>query len=91
MTVSFYRSVLQVQDFIAKFFLNSVVTIGFNPANYSVSEGAGSVNVTLSLLSGTLARALSVVLVTSLNDGTATGEIPFLAFMSSIVLKSVLF
>jgi len=52
-----------------------VVTFGFNPANYSVAEGTGSVNVTLSLLSGTLNRALSVVLETSLNDGTATGGI----------------
>lgn len=57
-----------------------MVTFGLNPANYSVSEGAGSVNVTLSLLSGTLARALSVVLETSLNDGTATGGILFVAF-----------
>jgi len=57
-----------------------VVTFGLNPANYSVSEGAGSVNVTLSLLSGTLARALSVVLETSLSNGTATGGILFVAF-----------
>ena len=57
-----------------------MVTIGFNPANYSVAEDAGSVNVTLSLLSGTLNRALSVVLVTSLNNDTATGGILCMAF-----------
>jgi len=45
-----------------------------------VAEGAGSVNVTLSLLSGTLARALSVVLETSFSDGTATGGILLVAF-----------
>ena len=57
-----------------------MITIGFNPVNYSVAEDAGSVNITLSLLSGTLNRALSVVLVTSLNNGTATGEILCMAF-----------
>ena len=64
-----------------------MVTFGLNPVNYSVAEDAGGVNVTLSLLSGTLARGLSVVLVTSLNDGTATGGIVFVAFMCSVVLK----
>ena len=57
-----------------------MVTFGLNPANYSVAEDAGSVNVTLSLLSGTLNRALSVVLVTSLNNDTATGGILCMAF-----------
>ena len=64
-----------------------MVTFGLDPANYSVSEGAGSVNVTLSLLSGTLARGVSVVLVTSLNDGTAIGMTLFVPFMCSVVLK----
>ena len=64
-----------------------MVTFGLNPVNYSVAEDAGGVNVTLSLLSGTLARGLSVVLVTSLNDGTATGGIAFVAFMCSVILK----
>ena len=64
-----------------------MVTFGLNPTNYSVAEGAGSVNVTLSLVSGTLARALSVVLETSLSDGTATGGILFVAFMHSVMLK----
>ena len=69
----------------------SAVTFGLNPANYSVAEDAGSVNVTLSLLTGTLTRALSVVLETSFNDGTATGGILFVAFMFSTVLKYNLF
>ena len=64
-----------------------MVTFGLNPVHYSVAEDAGGVNVTLSMLSGTLARALSVVLVTSLNDGTATGGIVFVAFMCSVILK----
>ena len=57
------------------FFLNSVATIGFNPATYIVAEGAGNVNITVSVLSGTLARGVSVVMATSLSDGTATGGI----------------
>ena len=64
-----------------------MVTFGLNPVNYSVAEDAGGVNVTLRLLSGTLARALSVVLVTSLNDGTATGGVVFVAFVCSVILK----
>ena len=56
------------------FFLNSVATIGFNPATYIVAEG-DNVSVTVSVLSGTLARGVSVVMATSLSDGTATGGI----------------
>jgi len=52
-----------------------VATIGFNPATYIVAEGAGNVNVTVSVLSGSLARGVSVVMATSLSDGTATGGI----------------
>ena len=58
-----------------------MVTIGFNPATYSVDEDVGSVNATVSVLCGTLARGVSVVLETSLRDGTATGGILFVAFM----------
>ena len=67
----------------------SVPILGMNPATYSVAEDAGSVDVTLSLLSGTLTRGFSVVLETSdsFNDGTATGGIVFVAFMFSTVLK----
>ena len=64
-----------------------MVTFGLDPANYSVAEDAGSVSVTVGLLSGTLARGVSVVLVTSLNDGTAIGRTLFVPFMCSIVLK----
>ena len=81
MTVSYLHATgHRVQDFTTQFFPYSVVTFGLNPVNYSVAEGAGSVNVTLSLLSGTLARALSVVLETSFSDGTATGGILFVEF-----------
>ena len=81
MTVSYLHATGDgVQDFITQFIPYSVVTFGLNPVNYSVAEGAGSVNVTLSLLSGTLARALSVVLETSFSDGTATGGILFVEF-----------
>jgi len=74
MTVSnLHWTGLEVYSF--SFFLNPVATIGFDPANYSVAEDTGNVSVTVSLLSGTLARGLSVVMVTSLNDGTATGGI----------------
>ena len=69
---------LAVQHFTPKFFLNSVATIGFNPATYSVAEDVGSVNVTLGLLSGTLARSVSVVLETYFHDGTAIGRILFI-------------
>ena len=62
---------------------DSVVTIGFNPATYSVDEDAGSVSVTISVRSGTLARDVSVVMVTSFRDGTATGGVLFVAFMCS--------
>ena len=53
--------------------LYSVITIGFNPANYSVAESAGIVTVTVNILNGTLARDVRVFLMTALNDGTATG------------------
>ena len=50
-----------------------MITIGFDPATYSVSESAGSVNVTVNILNGTLARDVHVLLMTALTDGTATG------------------
>ena len=67
--------------------MNSVVTIGLNPASYSVAEDAGNISVTVSVLNGTLERGVSVILVTSFNDGTATGRIVFVAFMCSVILK----
>ena len=47
-----------------------MVTIGFNPATYSVTEGAGSVTVTVAV-QGSLGR--DVVVTLSTVDGTATG------------------
>ena len=54
-------------------FLYSVITIGFNSAAYTVAESAGSVNVTVNILNGTLARDVHILLTTALTDGTATG------------------
>ena len=53
---------------------SAVVTIGFNTVAHSVLEDAGSVNVTISVLNGTLARNV-VVIMSTLSDGTATGNI----------------
>ena len=53
--------------------LYPVITIGFNPATYTVAESDGSVNVTVNILNGTLARNVHVLLMTALTDGTATG------------------
>ena len=50
-----------------------MITIGFNLANYTVAESAGSVDVTINILNGTLARDVHVLLLTALTDGTATG------------------
>ena len=58
-------------------FSSVVVTIGFNTVAYSVLEDAGSVNVTVSILNGTLARNVVVTLSTE-SDGTATGELNIL-------------
>ena len=54
-------------------FSSAVVTIGFNTVAYSVLEDAGSVNVTVSVLNGTLARNVEVTLST-VPGGTAAGE-----------------
>ena len=51
----------------------SVIIVGFNPATYTPKESAGSVNVTVNILNGTLARDVHVLLMTALTDGTATG------------------
>ena len=51
----------------------SVITIGYNPATYTVAESAGSVNVTANILNGTLDRDVCVFLMTALTNGTATG------------------
>ena len=51
-----------------------MVTIGFNKLTYSVLEDAGSVNVTISILNGTLARNVVVTFSTE-SGGTATGKL----------------
>ena len=50
-----------------------MITIGFSLITYTVTESAGSVDVTVNILNGTLARDVRVLLTTSLNDSTATG------------------
>ena len=47
-----------------------MVTVGFDPATYSIAEGAGSVSVTVAA-QGSLAR--DVVVTLSTVDGTAVG------------------
>jgi len=48
------------------------VVIGFNPIAYNVSEDAGSVNVTVAVLSGTLDQDVKVSVSTV--DDSATGR-----------------
>ena len=55
------------------FFASAVVTIGFNTVTYTVLEDADSVNVTVSILNGTLARNVLITL-SPLSGGTATGK-----------------
>ena len=57
---------------------SSVITIGFNPATYTAAESADSVNITVNILNGTLARDVQVFLMTALTDDTATGIVEFL-------------
>jgi len=49
-----------------------VVTIGFNSTVYSVSEGTSSVNITVSILSGILAR--NADLIVDNRDGSAQDQ-----------------
>ena len=51
-----------------------MVLIGLNPATYSIGEDAGDVNVTLSVLAGTLDRDVIVTLTTM--NSTAMREFP---------------
>ena len=60
-------------------FFSSAVTIGFNDTTYNVTEG-GSVNVSVSVQSGTLARDVVVTLQTM--NGTATGRV-----VSHLIIK----
>ena len=47
------------------------VTIGFNQTIYSVNEGAGSVDTTISILNGMLAKNVFVMMVFT-SDATAS-------------------
>ena len=62
-------------------FSSAVVTIGFDPANYSVCEDTGSVNITASILNGTVGRNVVVTLSTESGD-TATGKLNEHSFCS---------
>ena len=59
----------------------SPVTIGFNQTTYSVREDAGSVPVSVSVMSGTISQDVIITLSTS-PGGTATGGIDFGNFTS---------
>jgi len=62
-----------------------VVTIGFDPVTYSVlEEDASSVNVTVSVLNGTLARNV-VVTLSTVSGGTATGNLYTVNHLASLV------
>ena len=52
----------------------SPVTIGFNQTTYSVSEDAGSVTVSVSVMSGTISQDVIITLST-VPGGSATGGI----------------
>ena len=62
-----------------------MVTVGFDPVSYSVlEEDAGSVNVTVSVLNGTLARNV-VVTLSTVSSGTATGNLYIVNHLASLV------
>ena len=72
-------------NFILKFIfflcpINIAVTIGFDPDQYSVNEDDGSVSLTVRVLAGELARAVSVNFFTV--DGSATSTPPAADFVS---------
>ena len=58
----------------------SPVTIGFNQTTYSVREDAGSVTVSVAVISGTISEDVIITLSTA-PGGTATGGI--------VVLRSI--
>ena len=49
----------------------AVAVIGFEPADYTVDESAGTVNFTITLISGTISKDVLVEFFT--NDSTAAG------------------
>jgi len=64
------------------------VTIGFNSTVYSVSEGTSSVSVTVSILSGILAR--NAHLIVDNRDGAAQGNFKFSHFKFEIKINRAL-
>ena len=67
---------VRVCDFsdMSFFLLFVLVVIGFNQRTYSVREDAGSVTVSVSVMSGTVSQDVIITLSTTLG-GTATGGI----------------
>ena len=66
-------------------FPSAVVTIGFNTVAYTLLEDAGSVNVTVSILNGTLARNVVVTMSTE-SGGTATGNVTSYSLMKTHII-----
>ena len=64
------------------------VTIEFNSTVYSVSEGTSSVNITVSILSGMLAR--NAYLIVDNRDGSAQGNLKCSHFKFEIKINHAL-
>ena len=64
------------------------ITIGFNCTVYSVNEGISSVNITVSILSGMLAR--NAYLIVDNRDGSAQGNFKFSHFKFEIKINHAL-
>ena len=62
------------------------VTIGFNQTTYSVREDAGSVTVSVSVISGTISQDVIITLSTA-PGGTATGGIVVLRSAAASIPK----
>ena len=65
-----------VQDYITEILCATLspvlVTLGFDSSAYSVREDAGSISVSVSVMSGTVSQDVTVTLSMA-TDGTATG------------------
>ena len=66
---------------------NDKVEIGFSPVNYRVTEGAGSVTLTVAVLSGDIAEGLSVAVVVMTLNGTA-GIADYTSLMETLRFSS---
>ena len=65
------------------------VTIGFNQTTHSVREDAGSVTVSVSVMSGTISEDVIIILSTA-PGGTATGGIIVLRSTAASIPKQEL-